>query len=186
LIHYPDTRSRKSEANSSLLTVMSMRCGILTFPWPHGSGVARAAGDGNDDGVATGDGVGSPAAEAHAFAVPLVADSVASPRLVYGTLDLRSPDSADQGYAALYFEVARSGDLGRVTFEGLDAVRGARGEYPPYGVDRYEPDDWVFIVQGSAWLSERHDYEMRHYATLLLDTHQHYLFAFHQPDCKVG
>ncbi|GIJ30593.1 hypothetical protein Vqi01_57550 [Micromonospora qiuiae] len=127
-----------------------------------------------------GDGAGSPSATGHSLAVPLIANSVASPpRLVYGALDLRTLDSTEQGYAALYFEVAGSGDLGRVTFEGLDAVRGARGEYPPYDVDRHEPADWVFVVQGSAWLRERHDYEMRHYTTPLLETHQHYLFAFH-------
>jgi hypothetical protein len=54
--------------------------------------------------------------------VPLAADSVGPPRLVYGSLNLHSPGGVDQAYTALYFEVARSADLGRVTFEGLDAV----------------------------------------------------------------
>jgi hypothetical protein len=113
--------------------------------------------------------------------VPWTADSVASPRLVYGGLDLSSPERADQAYAALYSEVEGSGELGRVTFEGLDAVRGSRGEHLPFDADvaRFTSGDWVFVVDGSAWLRERHDYETRHYATPLLDTHRHYLFVFH-------
>jgi hypothetical protein len=122
-----------------------------------------------------------PQLSASVLAVPLAADSVASPRLVYGGLDLSSPDRADQAYTALYFEVEGSSDLGRVTFEGLDAVRGSRGEHLPFdaNVVRFTSGDWVFVVAGSAWLRERHDYETRHYATPLLDTHRHYLFAFH-------
>ena len=117
--------------------------------------------------------------QASALAVPLVADSVAPPRLVYGGLDLRNPDGADQAYAAFYFDVARTGDLGRVTFEGLDAVRGSRGEHWPYHVVDHTSGDWVYLVEGAGWLPERHAYEMRHYKTPLLETHQHYLFTFH-------
>lgn len=39
--------------------------------------------------------------------------------------------------------------------------------------------DWVYVVDRSAWLQERHDYETRHYATPLIETHRHYLFVFH-------
>jgi hypothetical protein len=46
-------------------------------------------------------------------------------------------------------------------------------------VVRFTAGDWVFVVERSAWLRERHDYETRHYETPLLDTHRHYLFVFH-------
>ena len=75
--------------------------------------------------------------------------------------------------------MAESDDLGRVTFEGLDAVRGSRGEHLPYEVNRYERGDWVYVLDGSLWLRERHDYELHHYSTPLLDTHRHYVFVFH-------
>jgi hypothetical protein len=67
-----------------------------------------------------------------------------------------------------------------MTFEGLDAIRAARGEHLPYPLpDRYRHGDWVFVVDGSPWLRERHRYETDHYATPLLDTHRHYLLMFH-------
>jgi hypothetical protein len=112
--------------------------------------------------------------------VPLTADGVAPPRLVYGSLDVASGAGRDDRYTAVYFEVAGGGSLGRVTFEGLDAVRAARGETLPY--DIAEPrmaDAWVFTVEESQWLAERHLYEMQRYSTPLLDTHQHYVFQFH-------
>jgi hypothetical protein len=134
-----------------------------------------------DDGWVTADNLARrPKLSASVLAVPLAADSVASPRLVYGGLDL-TPDRVDQAYTALYFEVEGSSELGRVTFEGLDAVRGSRGEHLPFddNVVRITSGDWVFVADGSAWLRERHDYETRHYETPLLDTHRHYLFVFH-------
>ena len=112
--------------------------------------------------------------------VPLAADAVAPPRLVYGRLDVTSGSELDNGYDALYFQVAESGLLGRVTFEGLDAVRAARGEVLPYQIrPRREKWGWVFTVDGSSWLDERHDYELRRYSTPLTGTHQHFVFAFH-------
>jgi hypothetical protein len=39
--------------------------------------------------------------------------------------------------------------------------------------------NWVFTVDESPWLAERHHYEVARYSTPLLDTHQHYTFAFH-------
>src|ERR1039457_5665128 len=60
--------------------------------------------------------------------VPLTADSVAPSRLVSGSLDLAPDASRDDGYAAIYFTVAGDGQLRRVTFEGIDARRAARGE----------------------------------------------------------
>src|ERR1039457_5665129 len=40
-------------------------------------------------------------------------------------------------------------------------------------------DDWVFTVDDSPWLAERHHYEMQRYSTPLAETHQHYVFQFH-------
>lgn len=126
-----------------------------------------------------GSGIGPPVT-ARALQVPVTADSVAPPRLVYGGLQLIPCTDEDDGYAAVYFPVAGSGALGRVTFEGLDAVRGARGEMPPYDLTSPRvPGDWVFTVESSPWLAERHHYEMQFYSTPLLQTHQHYVFWFH-------
>jgi hypothetical protein len=115
---------------------------------------------------------------ARAVDVPLTADGVAPPRLAYGGLNLAS--EADDGYTAIYFTVAGGGSLGRVTFEGLDAVRAARGETLPYDIaPPRTAGDWVFTVDESPWLAERHHYEMQRYSTPLLETHQHYVFQFH-------
>jgi hypothetical protein len=104
-----------------------------------------------------------------------------NPRIKSGGLDPFSADGGDQAYTAVYFEVTASGGLGRVTFEGLDAVRASRGEHLPFDYDhaRLRHGDWVYVVDRSAWLQERHDYETRHYATPLIETHRHYLFVFH-------
>ena len=118
--------------------------------------------------------------------VPLVADGVASPRLTYGGLDVLPADGHDRAYAAIYFDVAESDALGRATFEGLDAIRAARGEYLPYEVaDPAKPGDWIYVVNDSAWLRERHRYETFHYATPLLNTHRHYVFQFHDEFVEV-
>jgi hypothetical protein len=127
-----------------------------------------------------GNGSGQLPPTARSVDVPLTADSVAPPRLVYGSLDLPPDASRDDGYAAIYFTVAANGQLGRVTFEGLDAVRAARGELLPYGISPPRTrDDWVFAVDDSPWLAERHNYEMQRYSTPLAETHQHYVFEFH-------
>lgn len=77
----------------------------------------------------------------------------------------------------------------RVTFEGLDSYRVARGEVSPYwsssDTRRFFP---VVEVIGASWLTERHAYEAEHYGdayeggrgadTMLVDTH-HFLFLFH-------
>jgi hypothetical protein len=117
---------------------------------------------------------------AHPLTVPLQADFVLRPRLVYGGLPL-IPAEGKQPSAAVYFRLEDKGtNFGRVTFEGLDAIRAARGEHFPYA--RSEPftaHAWVFQVHDSPWLAERHEYENRHYKTPLLDSHQHYFFRFH-------
>ncbi|MFD0631665.1 hypothetical protein [Catenulispora yoronensis] len=112
------------------------------------------------------------------------ADSVLSPRLAFGHLPL-FPDDEDYPPNAIYFSLLPDeGGLGRVTFEDLDAVRGSRGEHLPYprNVPLTAPvatREWVFEVTDSPWLAERDAYENHHYRTPLLDTHQHYLFSFH-------
>lgn len=117
---------------------------------------------------------------ARAVGVPLNADSVAPPRLVYGSLNVVSEAGQDDSYTAVYFEIAGSGSLGRITFEGLDAVRAARGEWLPYDIaSPRNAGDWVFTVQESPWLTERHHYEIKHYSAPLLETFQHYVFEFH-------
>jgi hypothetical protein len=77
----------------------------------------------------------------------------------------------------------------RVSFEGLDSFRWARGEFDPY-----EAEGAVAVVERSAWLRERHAYEAEYYGaayewgrgadTMLTDTH-HYLFRFHDEFVEV-
>jgi len=123
---------------------------------------------------------GLPRLTARPVPVPVTADPVAPPRLVYGGLDLTSRTGRDDAYPAVYFEVTDGGALGRVTFEGLDAVRAARGETLPYVLPRARAaGEWVFTVDQSLWLAERHRYEKQCYDTSLLDSHQHYVFRFH-------
>lgn len=57
---------------------------------------------------------------------------------------------------------------------------GPRGETPPYEITKARAaGDWVFTVEDSSWLAERHHYEMQRYSTPLLEAHQHYVFQFH-------
>jgi hypothetical protein len=134
-----------------------------------------------DDVRMMGDGSGGrPLLTVSALDVPLAADSVAPPRLVYGGLDLASDAGRNDSYTAIYFAVAGGGSLGRVTFERLDAARAARGETLPFDITPPRTaGDWVFTVDESPWLAERDHYEMQRYSTPLLETHQHYVFQFH-------
>lgn len=79
---------------------------------------------------------------------------------------------------------------GRVTFDKLDAIRVCRGEYCPYNNDwtAGAPIRWVFTVDNSPWLVERHAYESRHYKEAyefggdvdeMLREFSHYVFRFH-------
>lgn len=123
---------------------------------------------------------------ARAVRVPITADSVASPRLVYGGLDPAGDPERSDAYPALYFVIAGEGRLGRVTFEGLDAVRAARGETLPYSLAMPRAaGGWVFVVEESPWLAERHAYELERYSTPLLDAYQHYVFQFHDEFAEV-
>ena len=51
----------------------------------------------------------------------------------------------------------------------------SRGEVAPYD-DGNDFSSWVYVVENSAWLGERHAYEWGNHETPLLETHQHYLF----------
>ena len=111
--------------------------------------------------------------------VPLKADAVAPCRLTFGYLAVEGAEEEAKSPAdnALFFETTED-TLGRVTFEGLDAVRASRDEVAPYD-DAHDFSSWVYNVLDSTWLAERHAYEWSNYETPLLETHQHYLFRFH-------
>ncbi|MBM7517114.1 hypothetical protein [Nocardioides nitrophenolicus] len=113
------------------------------------------------------------------MSVPLEADVVGPCRLTFGSLSVAGADDEMRSPAAdaLFFETAE-GSLGRVTFEGLDAIRASRGEVAPYD-DGHDSSSWVYNVLDSTWLAERHAYEWSNYEARLLETHQHYLFRFH-------
>lgn len=113
------------------------------------------------------------------MSVPLRADAVGPCRLTFGHLSVAGADEETRSPVdnALFFETAE-GSLGRVTFEGLDAVRASRGEVAPCD-DGHDFSSWVYNVLNSTWLAERHAYEWSNYETPLLGTHQHYLFRFH-------
>ena len=107
-----------------------------------------------------------------------IADPVESPEVIYGEF-----------LPGIYFP-AEDGRHGRVSFQGLDALRVCRGEYCPFDNDSDEgkPSSWVFAVENSAWLVERHAYESEHYRDAyefcgdvdeMLTDYSHYLFRFH-------
>lgn len=122
---------------------------------------------------------------ARALPVPLQTDSVAPHRLVTGSLEVAGGSwNPTVASTALFFEKADDHRIGRVTFEGMDSLRVSRGEYNPYD-DDHDFSSWVYVVENSPWLAERHDYEWSHYQTLLLATHQHYLFVFHDDFVEV-
>jgi hypothetical protein len=108
--------------------------------------------------------------------VPLEADRVDAPQLRWG----RGPYAlGGHEPTALVFSLQEEDSLGRVTFEELDAIRASRGEYEPYeGSPGWEASDWVYLVENSRWLMERHRYESGHYDWPLTDF-DHYLFRFH-------
>lgn len=119
------------------------------------------------------------AGEAVPLVVPLVADEVLGPRVAYGPMRTQHADPPVP-LDAIVFPM-RDDSLRRVTFEALDAIRAARGEYLPYRRQAvpYTRGEWVYVVEGSGWLEERHRYELGHYETSLLDRYNHYLFSFH-------
>ena len=117
---------------------------------------------------------------ARGIEVPLKAESTAIPEIRYGAgLDGRS-------LTYLIFCLSNdSSRLGRVTFESFDSIRCSRGEFLPYSDDRIvrakagDRVPWVFEVDNSEWLQQRHEYENNYYKTPLLEEYVHYLFSFH-------
>ena len=118
--------------------------------------------------------------------VPLDADSVDGPEIRHGL------DGSFK--TALIFNLShreREEDaiVGRVTFEELDAIRCCRGEDIPFNyeipINTKAPFPWVFEVDDSQWLAERHAYEMRHYNYPLLNDFVHYVFCFHDEFVEV-
>jgi hypothetical protein len=122
---------------------------------------------------------------AHVLAVPMQADSVLSPRLVYTHV---APFTHGAGETdALYFPLRHpeTGE-GRVTFEGLDSVRACRGEQLAYTrAASFERGDWAYEISNSPWLLERDAYETEHYQTPLVGSYRHDLFSFHDEYIEV-
>jgi hypothetical protein len=132
--------------------------------------------------------------------VPLQASYVAIPLVLHGLLPLtsdewgrddddgvwdenRDGDDVGRWATAVYFEIhdppenGEPGELGRLTFERLEAIKVTGGEYLPY--ERPENGAWVYDIDDSPWLAEHHEYILRHYGRSLLEAHRHYVFVFH-------
>ena len=116
--------------------------------------------------------------------IPVVADFVLSPEVVY----------SDE-LTAIYFETEDE-QFGRITFENLDAIKICRGEILPYKDDWDNEQDfpWVYKIEHSEWLKERFNYENKHYGSTyefggnvkeMLTDFSHYLFKFHDQFMEV-
>ena len=115
---------------------------------------------------------------ARGFSVPVNADLVDSPEVVYG-----------QSITAIYF-TTEDEKYCRATFENIDSIRMCRGEHCPYENSwvEGEPYYWVCKVENSSWLIERHKYESKYYKQAynfggdvdeMLTEFSHYLLNFH-------
>ncbi len=111
--------------------------------------------------------------------VPYRADPVESPIVAYG-----------DGPSRIEFLQDDEVSWGRVTFESLDSLRVCRGEFPPFDTSgvREQPWPWVFVLENSLWLTERHAYESDHYRDSynfggdvdeMLRDFRHFVFTFH-------
>lgn len=123
------------------------------------------------------------------FRLPIVADSVLSPQLHYGS------EQSGEPITGIYF-LTDDDQHGRITFENLDALRLCRGEAMPYSYnwDAHERGTWVFKVKNSSWQQERFAYENKHYGRSyefggnvqeMLTDFSHYLFSFHDQFIEV-
>lgn len=94
------------------------------------------------------------AGEAVPLVVPLIADNVLGPRVIYGPMPV-CPGDPSLPLDAIVLPL-EEGLPGRVTFECLDAIRAARGELLPYQRRDvpFTRDEWVYVIEGSAWLEE--------------------------------
>lgn len=115
--------------------------------------------------------------------IPYKPDSVLSPRVVCGDSPI-----------GIYY-LTHDDEHVRVTFEGLDAVRVARGEYLPYP-QPVDDDKWysLWTIENSRWLRERHSYEANYYRDCyefggdvdeMLTDFDHYLLTFHDEFVEV-
>ncbi len=116
---------------------------------------------------------------------PVEADSVDSPIVVYG-----------DGPAHIDFLANDEQTWWRVTFEKLDSLRVSRGEYPPVpeNPEQQTRFKWVSIVENSAWLLERYEYERNHYGSSydwgqdvreMVSEFSHYVLSFHDEFVEV-
>ncbi len=118
-----------------------------------------------------------PVSHMHSLDVPLRADPVLLPVVHY----------ADT--TAIHFRT-HDERWGRVTFERLDSLKVSRGEAGPFPEPPgdWEWFHWVGTVSNSQWLTERYEYEKRHYGDSyqicgnvdeMLEEYAHYVFTFH-------
>ena len=121
---------------------------------------------------------------AKGFTVPVDADPVLAPNLIY-----------DEEMTAVYFS-DDEGNYCRATFESLDSIRVSRGEFCPYEDDWTEdsPFHWVSSIVNSKWLTDRHSYEHKYYGNSynfggnvdeMLSDFSHYLLRFHDQFIEV-
>ncbi len=132
-----------------------------------------------------------------ALVMPFSPNYVAAPFVVYGRPPLtsdewgRDDDEDEDGDDAggcgtgIYFDTAgcldsgSPGDLGRLTFERLNAIKVTSGESLPYEREPCKTGGWAYVMSESPWLAERHQYVLHYYGRSLRDTYQHYVFVFH-------
>ena len=120
--------------------------------------------------------------------IPVQADNVLAPIVVYDGHDSKI-------VTGIYFRT-EDDEFGRVTFNGLDAIKVCRGEYMPYTDDDFtqaqrkpgDPYPWVWRIENSYWLLERYQYEKEHYGRSyewgsdvneMMTDYSHYHFHFH-------
>lgn len=119
-----------------------------------------------------------------AIKIPIIADFVLSPDVYYG-----------DNITGIYFET-NDDQFGRITFNNLDAIKVCRGETMPYKYNygNDEADIWVYKIENSQWLTERFQYENKHYSSSyefggnvneMLTDFSHYLFSFHDQFVEV-
>jgi len=80
----------------------------------------------------------------------------------------------------------------RASFDRWDAMRVARGEYPPYPLAGGRSG--LLVVENSRWFRDRYAYERQHYGTAygfggnvdeMLEEFEHFLFLFHDEFVEV-
>jgi len=120
--------------------------------------------------------------------IPVQADFVLSPIVIYDSHDSKM-------VTGIYFRT-EDDTFGRITFNGLDAIKVCRGESMPYSNDYFsqtprkhdDPYPWVWRVENSLWHLERYQYEKEHYGRSyewggdvneMLTDYSHYHFHFH-------